>query len=273
MSESLTVSVADEVRAGYATAGALASLPISYQHGGKSAAEDVTVVGGCSGWPGAVAGAVRAGARAVIVIAPEPADLSPLRSPDCTGSLIVIDSRWASNPAVASAGAAFRSAVTAGTRFECRVLVGTARSLPAVLLDQLSLVRALLAPATELRILHRSEHGFVGEALAAGISVDLSATRTEAVPEQASARLLTAEGAVHLLIPDGGTARPALLTVTGPDGAVLAPTIYESGHRAALRRLHRLLVTDGRSTDIDDLEADITTASIYTEDQNPYRTP
>jgi len=199
------------------------------------------------------------------VTAPEPAGLSPLRSPDIAGGLVVIDSTWASNPIVASAGPAFRSAATAGRRLECRVRVNVGRCLPAVLLDQLSLVRALLAPAEELRILHRSEHGFAGEALAAGVAVDLSATRTNAVPQRADARLLTADGSVHVLIPDGATAEPGLLTVTGPQGALLAPTIYESGHRAAWRRLHHLLTTGGHATDLDDLEADIATASILTE--------
>ena len=255
---SLPVFAADGAHA--TSAGVLGSLPISYHHG-EAASGGVTVIGGSSGWPRAAATAIRAGAAAVIVTAPEPEDLSPLRS----GGLIVVDSVWAANPVVASAGAALRFAATAGARLECRVRIGVGRSLPAVLLDQLSLIRALLAPATDLHILHHCEHGFVGEARAAGIAVDLSAICTDAAPERADARLLTADGSVQVLIPHGDTAQPALLTVTGPYGALLAPTSYESGHRAAWRRLHHLLSTGERCTDLDDLEADIATASIYPE--------
>jgi hypothetical protein len=255
MSDSLPVFAA-----GATSAGVLASLPASYHHS-EAASGGVTVIGGSRGWPRAAATAIRAGAAGVIVTAPEPEDLSPLRS----GGLIVVDSIWATNPVAASAGAAFRSAASPGSRLECRVRVAVGRSLAAVLLDQLSLIRALLAPATELRILHRSEHGFVAEASAAGIAVDLSAICTDSAPQQASARLLTVDGGVHVQIPDGTTAQPALLTVTGPDGTLLAPTRYESGHRAAWRRLHHLLSTGERCTDLDDLEADIATASIYPE--------
>ena len=257
----LPVFAADDGSAGSVTAGVLASLPLSY-HDSDAAPGGVAVVGGSGGWPRRVAAALRAGAGGVIVTAPEPAGLGPLRTPDVAGGLIVVDSAWSSNPVVVPAGTAFRSAATTGSRLECRVRVGVGRSLPAVLLNQLSLIRALLAPAEELRILHRSAHGFAGEALAGGVAVDLSATCTGAVPQRADARLLTADGGVHVAIPDGATAEPALLTMTGPQGTLLAPTIYESAHRATWRRMHHLLTTGGRATDIDDLEADIATASI-----------
>jgi len=73
-------------------------------------------------------------------------------------------------------------------------------------------------------------------------------------------RLLTG-GSVEVEIPSGETARPARLTTTGPQGAMLAPTLYESGHRATWRRLHQLISVDGQSADLDDLDADIATAS------------
>jgi hypothetical protein len=141
------------------------------------------------------------------------------------------------------------------------VFVGRNRPLAAVLVDQLSLVRAVLSPTTELRMLHRSDHGYVAEAETTTLPVDLTAVRTDAIPEQALLRLITADGSVEVQIPSGDTAQPALLTVIGPVGATRSPTVYETGHRASWRRLHRLLTDHESSHDIDDLEADIRTAS------------
>jgi hypothetical protein len=262
MSAALPIFAADDVRAGYGTDALLASLPLSYRPQADPAARGVAVVGGSANWPQAAASAIRAGATGVIVVAPDPADLSPLRAPETRDVAVVVDSPWASNPVVGSAGDAFRAAATAGRRLECRVIARPGHSLGGVLLGQLSLIRALLGPATDLRIIHRSDHGYSAEARAGGVAVDLSAVCTDAVAEHASARLLTADGSVEVHIPAGQTAQPALLTVTGPHGATLAPTLYESGHRATWRRLHRLISDGERSTDITDLEADIRTASV-----------
>jgi hypothetical protein len=256
MSAALPIFAADEVRARYGTEALLASLPLSYRPQTDPATGGVAVVGGSATWPDAVASAIRAGAAGVIVIDPEPADLSPLRAPDTKRATVVVDSPWASNPVVGSAGDAFRAAATEGGRLECRVIVNPGRSLDGVLLGQLSLVRALSGPVTDLLVFHRSDHGYSAQARTAGVAVDLSAVCTDAVAEHASARLLTADGSVDVHIPAGQTAQPALLTVTGPHGATLAPTIYESGHRATWRRLHQLISDGERSTDIDDLEAD-----------------
>jgi hypothetical protein len=260
MSAALPIFATDDVRARYGTDALLASLPLSYRPQTDPATGGVVVVGGSANWPEEAASAIRAGTAGVIVIDPEPADLRPLRAPDTQGATVVVDAPWASNPVVGSAGDAFRAAATAGGRLECRVIVTPGRSLDGVLLGQLSLVRALLGPVTDLLAFHRSGHGYNAQAHAYDVAVDLSAVCTDAVAEHASARLLTADGSVEVHIPAGQTAEPALLTVTGPHGTTLAPTRYESGHRATWRRLHRLISHGEQSTDIDDLEADIRAA-------------
>ena len=254
----LPIFASEDVRTGWTTDRVLASLPLSYRPS-TTTASSVAVVGGADGWPEAVASAIRDGAAGVLLIAPEPADLSPLHDLE-SRCPVVIDSAWASNPVITAAAAAVRSA-TSGSRLECRVFVGSERPPAAVLLDQLSLVRAVVSPATELRLLHRSDHGYVAEAETATLPVHLTAVRTNALPEQALLRLLTADGGIEVEIPGGDTARPGLLRVTGPAGTTLAPTLYETGHRASWRRLHRLLADHESSHDIDDLEADIRTAS------------
>ena len=177
---------------------------------------------------------------------------------------MVIDSTWASNPVVEAAAQAIQAAVGPRSRLECRVLVGVGADLDRALLDQLALVRALVGAVDELTILHRSPSGYVGQARANGTPVDLSVICSDAVPEHADIRLLTADGSVEVQVPNGDTAEPARLTVTDAAGAQLAPTQYESGHRATWRRLHRLLTAgppgSDRATDLDRLEADLSTA-------------
>ena len=140
------------------------------------------------------------------------------------------------------------------------MLIRVGSPLEEALLDQLSLIRALVGGAAEVRVLTHSVHGYAAEASAAGHAIDLSVVCTDAVPECATVRLLTGDGSIDLTIPSGETARPAQLSVTGPDGAVLAPTLYESGHRATWRRVRELLDQKGTITDLEDFEADRRTA-------------
>ena len=136
------------------------------------------------------------------------------------------------------------------------MLLRVGSPLEAALLDQLSLIRALVGEATEVRVLTHSVHGYAAEASAAGHPVDLSVVCTDAVPENATVRLLAGDRSVDLTIPSGDTARPAQLSVTSPDGTILAPTLYESGHRATWRRVRELLDQQQTITDLEDFEAD-----------------
>jgi hypothetical protein len=218
------------------------------------------VVDGTGDWPAAVVSAIRDGAAGVIVVRPAPADMTELRSVAAERGVVVLDSIWASNPVVQAAAAALRPAIGPRSRLECRIVVGVRTDLDRALLDQLSLVRGLVAPVSELEMLKRSHHGYVGEARAGGAAVDLSVVCSNAVHEHAKVRLITSDGSVEVEIPEGETAKPAYLTITTSKGTELFPTQYESGHRATWRRLHRLLTTGQQSTELDGLEDDIATA-------------
>ena len=101
------------------------------------------------------------------------------------------------------------------------------------------------------------------KARANGVAVDLSVVCTNATPEHATVRLLTSDGSIEVEIPNGETAQPAHLTITSPSGAQIAPTLYESGHRATWRRLHRLITGGEPANDLDGLETDIATAAPH----------
>ena len=60
-----------------------------------------------------------------------------------------------------------------------------------------------------------------------------------------------------LTLPDPGTARPAVLVNTTSTGATTTPTIWETSHRAAWRRLHATVSGARLTNDLADLRADL----------------
>ena len=263
MTVTLNIFASESVRTTRASDAVLASLPLSYTPAADSGAGAVAVVDGSGRWSAAAVQALQDGAAGVIVVQPGPEDLGELRAAADHHGVVVIDSTWASNPVLAAARQALQASIGQHSRLECRIAVRVGTNLDRALLDQLTLLRALVGPVTDLEILHWSEHGYVGEARADGLAVDLSVVCTNATPEAAKVRLLTSVGSIEVEIPNGETARPAHLTVTSPSGAKIAPTLYESGHRATWRRLHRLITSSEPADDLDGLEADIATAAQH----------
>ena len=263
MTTTLNIFASESVRTTRASDAVLASLPLSYAPAADSRAGGVAVVDGSGGWPAAVVQALHNGAAGVIVVQPGPEDLGGLRALAADHGVVVVDSTWASNPVLAAASEALHAAIGQQSRLECRIVVRVGTDLDRALLDQLSLLRALLGPVVDLEILQRSEHGYVGEGRANGVAVDLSVVCTNATPEHATVRLLTSDGSIEVEIPSGETARPAHLTIISPSGAQIAPTLYESGHRATWRRLHRLITGGEPANDLDGLETDIATAAPH----------
>ncbi|WP_427885519.1 hypothetical protein ACQHIV_24660 [Kribbella sp. GL6] len=203
---------------------AVATLPVSLPDGA-----DVTIVDGSGDWPAAVRRALDGGDGAIVVVEPRIAEFG-----DLLNAPVFVDSPWASNPVVDRAALK----VADGNRIECRVIAAPGCDLGDALLHQLTLIRALRSPMRALTIRYRSDNALYAEGTTDDVGVDFSVVCTTAVPTSATVRLLTSDGSVELQIPSGETAQPARLTSVGPDSAVLAPTIYETGHRATLRRLH-----------------------------------
>jgi hypothetical protein len=236
----------------------LATLPLSFPD-----PAGVVFVDGDAGWPAELLRAMRTGAAGIILAHPTPVDFSDLLTAD-PSTIVVVDSRWASNPVIGLAAKAFRTAAGNRSRVECRVITQPGSDFATALLDQLVLIRAVLGPVTNVRVQHLSDRGMRAKGLTGtSVAVDFSVVCTTALPASAGLRLLTADGSVELLIPSGDTAQPARLTTVGPDGAVLAPTQYETGDRASLRRvgeLHAAGSADGLA-DLRRLHADVVTTT------------
>jgi hypothetical protein len=234
--------------------GTLPTLPLSFPD-----PTGVVFVDGDPGWPVELRRAMQSGPAGIVLVHPVPTDFADLLTADASAA-VVIDSQWASNPAVSLAAPAFRRAAANGGRVGCRVTLEPGSDFAIALLDQVVLIRALLRPVTDLRVRHLSDRTLHAEGRTDAAVVDFSIVCTSALPPSAIVRLLTTDGSVVLQLPSGDTAQPARLTTVGPDGAVLAPTHYETGHRASLRRLREMHAAEGMA-DLRRLHADVMTTT------------
>lgn len=236
------------------TAAVLASLPVSYAPSVPGDPADVVVIAGDGDWPATAVTAVDARSTAVIVVDPQWADLTAVTEP--ADGRVVIDWPWASNPALPSAAAGFTAAVARGSLLEITAIIDPARPLTASLLDLAGVVRRLVGPLTQARLLHHDQHGLTLSGTAATRPVALTLTRSTAVAAQARVRLLTDDGGIELTLPDSVTARPAEVTITDQAGLHIQPTSWESSHRATWRRAQILTGSPTAATDLAELRHD-----------------
>jgi hypothetical protein len=257
-----TVTVTADAGTSEICAVVLSSLPVSYAPRDGLAPAQLITIDGSGAWPTVVDDALSSAGRAAIVVHPVPANLtlSAART-TAAASVVVIDAIWAGNAAVAIAAQHIAAAAPNAQLVECRVISGPGRSLASSLTDAAALVRALLAPISEIRLLHHDDHGFVASALSAGLAVSLSVTISTALAPHASVRMLSDDGGVETTLPHPATARPAEIVITDPDGSRTLPTIWESSHRSAWRRARELLDAGTAAPDLVEFVEDQSTLS------------
>jgi hypothetical protein len=261
MTTQLTVAASDAASRSGAVAQVIASLPVSLHPAGDTA--DLIAVDGSAGWPAEVEQAIEAGARGVLVVRPVPADVrSLIETADARKVPVVIDTMWAHNPAVQNSAAAFTELFDDRMLLEVRTYARTGSDWDRVLLDQLSLIRAVVAPLRSFRFVRKSEHGYAALAeFANGARASITAVRTNSVPESATVRSVTARNLVELELPAPETAIPGRVRVTGPEGSNLLETKWETAHRAAWRRLHGLVTSGSASADLAEFSEDVALAT------------
>jgi hypothetical protein len=240
----------------------VASLPVSLTHAADRAGADVVAIAGDVNWPARAVGAIEEGARAVLIVRPVDADTTGLaRTAREKSVVVVIDTPWAGNPVMTEARVRFRAAARSGGSLELRLVVPTNDVLQLALVDGLQLTRAVLGEVADVRPLTWTRHGLHAEGRVGDVLVDLAIVGSDATRPHASVRLLAVNQAVELQLPDCRSARPAqLMTVTG-DGAASAPTLFESAHRAAWRRLLHHVNTGTPTEDLAHWQVDTATAA------------
>ncbi|MFJ5959010.1 hypothetical protein ACIQC5_23965 [Paenarthrobacter sp. NPDC092416] len=239
MSPSYTVSATPEAQEAGAVALAVASLPESFGPADAAATPDVLVINGRPGWTAEAAEAVDAGARGIVVVNPVPETTHALTAAaETAGTVIVLDQRWASNPALSGAEHAVRSMIGRAAMLDSVATAKAGTSSGELLADHLAAVVRVTGPLENLCTLRNGPHGYaVSARLANGAPVALQGVLSSAAPASVTVTLLTDDGGTSVALADPVAAWPATIKVTGPQGEVLLPTLYESAHRASWRRL------------------------------------
>lgn len=249
MSAPVAVRVDDRAAAalGPSMAATLASLPLSFAAATELA--ELVVVDGGEGWSERIAAA--GPVRAAIVV-------EPRATGDPGGVPIVIDRSLAGNPVMPAIAARLADIDTAAL-LEVRISAGVDAELRDILTEAIALSRAVTGSAlAELRSLDRGHRGATLRGRdASGRPVLLSVTLSDSVVPSARVRAIAQERSLDAHLPARGAARPARLTVSGPEGAMLLPTLYETAHRAAWRRTLRVLRGEEPGDQADDIRADL----------------
>ncbi|MFF1883167.1 hypothetical protein ACFVVC_17060 [Pseudarthrobacter sp. NPDC058196] len=260
MSARFTVQATPAAREAGAVTQTVASLPATFgpTPAGQSGPADVLVVAGSSGWAAEAAGAVQAGARGIVVANPVPEDTSELAAAaDAAGAVVVLDLRWAANPALVAevSGPDARGAVRSGLG-TASLLDSVATAAPGtdprqLLSDHLAALLAVTGRLDGVAVLRQDAAGYTASGrLANGAPFTAQGVLTAGRPAGVDIRLYTADGGVAVQVPDPDAAWPAKVRVTGPHGELLLPTLYESAHRFAWRRLKEHLSAGTRPDDL-----------------------
>jgi hypothetical protein len=260
MSARFTVQATPAAQEAGAVIQTVASLPATFGPtlAGHTGPADVAVVAGSSGWTAEAAAAVQSGARGIVVANPVPEDTSELAAvAEAAEAVVVLDLRWAANPALVAEGSGpdARGAVRSGLG-TASLLDSVATAAPGtdpqqLLGEHLAALLAVTGRLDGVAVLRRDASGYtISGRLANGAPFTAQGVLTAARPAGVDIRLYTADGGVAVQVPDPDAAWPAEVRVTGPHGDLLLPTLYESAHRFAWRRLKDHLSAGTRPDDL-----------------------
>lgn len=258
MNRPYTVGATVQAQQAGAVALAIASLPESFTPAAPGPVPDVQVLHGTPGWVTEAIEAITSGIRAVVVVSPAPEDTGPLQAVQQNlaavqgnAAVVVLDQKWASNPAMVPAAEAVRSMAGRAAMLDSVATAALGTDPGELFADHLAAVVRLTGPLDRLSILHRGPQGYTATAvLANGAPAALQGVVSNARPAQAVITVLTDDGGVTVSLPEPVAAWPATVKATGAQGDVLLPTLYESAHRSTWRRLKEHLDAGTNPSDL-----------------------
>ena len=185
------------------------------------------------------------------------------------GTTVVVETAWASNPAVAQLARALAG------RLPDIKLIDSVAQVPDdhggpwadVLLDQVTLLRAVTGRLDAVRFAVQDMHGYTVDGVRGASSVAMAAVRSTVSAPTARLAAYGAAAETHLVVPAGSTAAPAAASIVDPAGATVQPTWYETTSRASWRRLIRTVSeSPGKPVlDLPDLAEDTELVAAITE--------
>ena len=259
MSAAYSVTATPRAEEAGAVALAVASLPATFgPAAGGAATPDVAAIAGGPSWTAEALHAIEAGSRGVLVVNPVPEDTAQLSAAaEAAGTAVVLDLRWASNPALVShdggpdAREAFRSALGTAAMLDSVATAAPGTDWQRLLGEHLAALLEVTGTLDAVSLLRSGATGYTFSGrLANGAPMSAHGVLTAARPAGVDIRLCTAYGGVSVRLPEPAAAWPAEVRVTGPHGGLLLPTLYESAHRTAWRRLKDHLTAGTRPDDL-----------------------
>lgn len=235
-----------------------ASLPMSLTVG-PDEAPMIAVDGQSAAWLETLAGVIRSGVAGVLLV--RPAAGPPARgiravaeAAASAGTAVVVETDWASNPAVAQLARAFAGRLPDITLIDSVAQVPDDHRGPwaDVLLDQVILLRAVTGRLDAVRFAVQDVHGYTVDGVWGASTVAMAAVRSPVPAPIARLAAYSAGAEAHLIVPGGGTAAPAKACIVDPAGAAVQPTWYETTSRSSWRRLIRA-VSEGTGKSVLDL--------------------
>lgn len=244
----------------------LASLPVSFLPAVGGFA-DVTVIGGGTDWPLAVADAIRAGSQGIIVSNPGMADPAVvLFAADLAeehNAHVVLAEPYAGDPGLLAHQTDIVNHMAAVDTLSIKEVSvhGDAGNL---LLSVLRTARAIGYPSPRLDSYVPTDHGFTAGGTAANGAVFAAlGVQSPAAPAGQSVRGYGFARTVAVDLFGAKTASPASLSITNVDGELSLTSVYETADRAAWLQLKNLLDTHETQSHhvLRDFVADIETVS------------
>ncbi len=235
----------------------LSALPQTLRSTERTDGALVAIDGERADWDIAVLASLEEGAVGVLVERPRLLSTERLDVLTRTSAPVLLRRPLLDDPLVLEAGAR-RVAADGALLLTSERRFGADEDPAAALLEQLSVVRRLIAPVARLRAasFHPGGWAVTGD-LEGGAAVDLAGVLADGALPSLRAQLLRPPERMSVLLHADATARPAEVRIVDVDGELLLPTSYESAERRAWRRL-TAAVSEGRPLcDVDQLRQDL----------------
>lgn len=251
----------------------VASLPVSFAFA-QDSAPDVRIVSGDGDWVARAREALAERARGIIVTDPSIVPVESVRALARDAIIpVVLSEAWAGNPAVTEVRARWGESIRAAMSVECTVtepLDGEERQ--ALLLRQARVLRGLGVRGVVLSggSVSTRAYSLVGES-STGQQVSLFAVTSSGAPTALTVSLMGDGSSVRVSVPAATSARPAHASRLTPGSGEVLPTIWETAHRAAFRRMHDLIVTKKPSDDLEGFASDLELVGRWRGSDQPGR--
>jgi len=216
----------------------LATLPESLRLTRDHA--DIVAVSGGAGWTHRALAGIRSGVRGVMVVNPCIEDARELMSGADTASVpVALDTSWVHNPAVAAMAERLRRIASTGALVESTVTLGADMTDEAAALAQVTLIHTTVGAIDRVDFCASDEHGYRAFGhVESGADIAVSGIRTNAYAPSARLRVVGHDESVELRVPSPSTAMPAIAISADTEAQAVHPTLFESAHRSAWRRLY-----------------------------------